>query len=91
MHPDPPLSFRDGAAVIRARSVLKDAAGVVRAPTFAGGVEQSGLETGQRRVCQRVLDGHLDSEGRVRVDVGQGQQVSGAHKEVPMEGMDGQT
>lgn len=59
--------------------------------TFAGGVEQSGLETGQRRVCQRVLDGHLDSEGRVWVHVGQGQQVSGAHKEVSVERMDGQT
>lgn len=60
------------------------------AVTFAGGVEQSSLEAGQRRVGQRVFDGHLDSKGRVRVHVGQGQQVSGANKEVPVKRVDGQ-
>lgn len=59
--------------------------------TFTGGVEQSRLEAGQRRVCQRVLDWHLDSKGRVWVDVSQGQQVSRAHEEVTVERMDGQT
>lgn len=59
--------------------------------TFTGGVEQSRLEAGQRRVRQRVFDGHLDSESRVWVHIRQGQQVGGAHEEVPVERMDGQT
>lgn len=57
--------------------------------TFTGGVEQSSLETGQRGVCQRVFNWHLDSEGRVWVHIRKGQQVSGAHKEVTMERVDG--
>lgn len=57
--------------------------------TFTGGVEQSGLETGQRRVRQSVFDRHLDSEGGVWVHIGQGQQVGGAHEEVTVERMDG--
>lgn len=61
------------------------------AATFAGGVEQRSLEAGQRRVGQRVFNGHLDREGRVRVYIGQGQQVGGAHKEVAVERVDGQT
>lgn len=59
--------------------------------TFAGGVEQSSLEAGQRRVRQRVFDWHLDGEGRVWVHISQGQQVGGAHKEVPVERVDRQT
>lgn len=90
MDPDPALSCRD-----QRDPRLETAASFKEASsdelTFAGGVEQSGLETGQRRVRQGVLDGHLDSEGRVWVDVGQGQQVGGAHEEVPVERMDGQT
>ena len=59
--------------------------------TFAGGVEQRGLEGHHLHVHQVLLNGHLHSEARVRVHVGQGQQVRGTHKEVPMEGVDGQT
>ena len=58
--------------------------------TFAGGVQQGSLEAGQRGVDQGVVDGHLDGEGRVRVHVGQGEQVCGAHEEVPVERVDGQ-
>lgn len=62
-----------------------------RVRTFTGGVEKSSLETGKRRVSQRVFDGHLDSKGGVWVHVGEGQQVGGAYKEVPVERVDGQT
>lgn len=59
--------------------------------TFTGGVEQSRLEARQGRVRQGVFDGHLDSERRVWVHIRQGQQVGGAHEEVPVERVDGQT
>ncbi len=59
--------------------------------TFAGGVEQRGLEGDGLQVQQVVLDAHLDGEAGVRVHVGQRQQVSGAHEEVPVEGVHGQT
>lgn len=59
--------------------------------TFAGGVKQSSLEGNHLHVIQVFLDGHLNCEASIRVDVGEGQQIRGTHKEVSMERVDGQT
>lgn len=59
--------------------------------TFAGGVKQSSLEGDDLHVVQVFLDGHLDGKAGVRVDVGEGQQVRGTHKEVSVERVDGQS
>lgn len=58
--------------------------------TFAGRVKQSSLEGNHLHVVQVFLDGHLNREAGVGVDVGQRQQVCGAHKEVAVERVDGE-
>lgn len=37
--------------------------------TFAGGIEERGLEAGKRRVGQALVDGHLHGKAGVGVDV----------------------
>ena len=57
--------------------------------TFTGGVQQRRLEAGEVAL-DRVLDGQLHAEACLRVDVGQRQQVSRPHEEVPVERVDTQ-
>lgn len=59
--------------------------------TFAGRVEQRGLERDDLHIVQVVLDGHLNRKASVWVHVGEGQQIGRAHKEVSVERVDGQT
>lgn len=59
--------------------------------TFAGGVKQRSLERDNLHVIKVFLDGHLNCEAGVWVDIGEGQQICGAHKEVSVERVDGQT
>lgn len=59
--------------------------------TFAGRVKQRGLERNNLHVVQVFFDGHLNCKASIWVHVGEGQQICGAHKEVPVEGVDGQT
>lgn len=67
----------------------KSRLGCVSVYTFAGCVEQRGLERDDLHVVQVFLDGHLDCEASVWIHVGEGQQIRGAHKEVPVECVDG--
>lgn len=59
--------------------------------TFAGRVKQCGLERDDLHIVQVFLDGHLNRKASVWVHVGKGQQICGAHKEVSVERVDGQT
>lgn len=59
--------------------------------TFAGGVKQRSLERDNLHVIKVFLNGHLNCEAGVWVDIGEGQQICGAHKEVSVERVDGQT
>lgn len=63
----------------------------VCACTFAGCVKQRGLERDHLHVVQVFFDGHLNRKASVWVHVGKGQQICGAHKEVSVERVDGQT
>lgn len=59
--------------------------------TFAGSVKQCGLERDHLHVVQVFFDGHLNRKASIWVHVGKGQQICGAHKEVSVECVDGQT
>lgn len=59
--------------------------------TFAGRIEQRCLKRDDLHVVQVFLDGHLNSKASIWVHVGKGQQICGAHKEVSVERVDGQT
>lgn len=69
---------------------LKNKLGCESVYTFAGCVKQRSLERDNLHVIQVFLDGHLDCEASVRIHVGEGQQICGAHKEVPVERVDGE-
>lgn len=53
--------------------------------TFAGRVEQSGLEGNHLHVQQVLVNGHLHGETSVGIHVGQRQKIRGTNKEVAME------
>ncbi len=59
--------------------------------TFAGRVKQRSLERDDLHVVQIFINGHLNRKAGVWVYVGKGQQIRGAHKEVSMERVDGET
>lgn len=59
--------------------------------TFAGRVKQRSLERDNLHVVQVFFDGHLNCEASIWIHIWEGQQICGAHKEVPVERVDGQT
>ena len=59
--------------------------------TSAGGVEECCLETHRAKVLEVVVNGNVDGVAEVRVHTGQGEQVRGTHKEVPMESVQAHT
>lgn len=59
--------------------------------TFAGGVKQCSLERDDLHVVQVFLDRHLNCKACIWVHVGERQQICGAHKEVSVERVDGET
>lgn len=88
---DPPFSCKWKIKQLNRTCRIKLHVVSVCAVTFAGGVQQCSLERDGLHVVQVFLDGHLDSEAGVRVHVRERQQVCGAHEEVPVESVDGQT
>lgn len=64
--------------------------GCVSDYTFAGRVKQRSLERDNLHVIQVFLDGHLDCESSIWIHIGEGQQICGANKEIPVERVDGQ-
>lgn len=59
--------------------------------TFTGGVKQGSLEGDNLHFVQVFLDGHLNCKASVWVHVRERQQIRGAHKEVSVERVDGET